>query len=146
LDIKAEFDAKYFMPYAAGYCVSGPSDLVLFRIDGSSDDGMTAPSDGKAQVEALISKLTRVMTELGGSFEDVVLAWNRVEDLDTHEEAILMTRGKLGLTRPLSESVLEIAAPDSNGTALDGVPIIVEYIVVAQVPRRGTTQEKLSNL
>ena len=135
LDIKAEFDASVFMPYAAGYCVSGPRDLALFRVTAASGED-TAPADGPAQVERLLEKLGAVLGELGATYDDVVLAWERVADLDADEEAVLMTRAAIGFDRPLANSVLELAASDVNEPAPDGTPIAIEYIVAASVPRR----------
>lgn len=139
LDIKAEFDKSYFMPYVAAYCVSGPRDLVLFKVTAASGE-RTAPADGRGQVERLLEKLQAVLRALGATFDDVVLAWNRVADLDANEEAVLMTRSRLGLNRPLAESVLEVADGDPNAPAPDGTPVLVEYIVAAQVPRRGAQE------
>ena len=136
IDIKAEFDPSVFMPYVAAYAVSGPCDLALFSVTAASGED-TAPLGGQAQVEQLLEKLGAVLKALGSSFDDVVLTWNRVADLDRNEEAVLMTRARKGLDRPLAESVLEIAESDPNERARDGTPVLVEYIVAAAVPRRG---------
>mmetsp|Transcript_96239 Transcript_96239/g.311990 ORF Transcript_96239/g.311990 Transcript_96239/m.311990 type:complete len:323 (-) Transcript_96239:123-1091(-) len=134
IDIKAEFDPKYFMPYVPAYVVSGPSDLALFSVTAASGE-TTGPMSGSEQVEAVIGKLLQVLNGLGATFEDVVLCWNRVSHLDEDEEAVLMTRSRMGLHRPLAESVLEVVESDSNGLATDGTPLQLEYIIVAQVPR-----------
>ena len=79
----------------------------------------------------VVEKLQRVIAELGITFDDVVLLWNRCAHLDEIEEAVLMTRSRdFGLTRPLAEAVLEVVETDPNpaGAAL-------EYIVVAKLPR-----------
>ena len=56
--------------------------------------------------------------------------------LDEIEDSVLTTRAKLGLRRPLAESVLEVdAALDPNPLGADGRPVALEYIVLAQVPR-----------
>ena len=76
-------------------------------------------------------KIFVVLSELGLTFDDVVLLWNRCAHLDEIEEAVLMTRSRdFGLTRPLAEAVLEVVETDPNpaGAAL-------EYIVVAKLPR-----------
>ena len=87
-----------------------------------------------AQVDAALTKLCDVLGELGARFDDVVLLWNRVADLDADEDAVLMTRSRRGLRRPLAEAVLELAASDPNGAAPDGTPVALEYICVAQMP------------
>ena len=133
IDIKAEFDPCVFMPYVAAYAVSGTCDLALFSVTAASGEE-TAPLGGQAQVEQLLEKLEAVLGTLGASFDDVVLAWNRVANLDQNEEAVLMTRARKGLYRPLAESVLEIADSDPNERARDGTPVLIEYIVAAAVP------------
>ena len=136
IDIKAEFDPGVFMPYVAAYAVSGPCDLALFSVTAASGED-TAPLGGQAQVERLLEKLEAVLAALGASFDDVVLAWNRVAELDRNEEAVLLTRARKGLHRPLAESVLEVAGGDPLPRARDGAPVLVEYLVAAAVPRRG---------
>ena len=114
------------MPYVPGYVTSGPGELALFSL--TADDVET---DGAAQVRLVVEKLQRVIAELGITFDDVVLLWNRCAKLDEIEEAVLMTRSRdFGLTRPLAEAVLEVVDSDPNprGAAL-------EYIVVAKLPR-----------
>ena len=45
-----------------------------------------------------------MLSELGLTFDDVVLLWNRCAKLDEIEEDVLMTRSRdFGLTRPLAE-------------------------------------------
>ena len=79
----------------------------------------------------VVEKLQRVLSELGLTFDDVVLLWNRCAKLDEIEEAVLMTRSRdFGLTRPLAEAVLEVVETDPNP---DGAAL--EYIVVAKLPR-----------
>ena len=117
---------EYFMPYVPGYVTSGPGELALFSL--TADD---VGADGAAQVPLVVEKLQRVLSELGLTFDDVVLLWNRCAKLDEIEEAVLMTRSReFGLTRPLAEAVLEVVETDPNpaGAAL-------EYIVVAKLPR-----------
>lgn len=114
------------MPYVPGYVTSGPGELALFSLT-ADDVGV----DGAAQVRLVVEKLQLVLSELGLTFDDVVLLWNRCAKLDEIEEAVLMTRSRdFGLTRPLAEAVLEVVATDPNpaGAAL-------EYIVVAKLPR-----------
>ena len=48
-----------------------------------------------------------------------------------------MTRSRKGLTRPLAESVLGLAASDQLGNASEGVPWRLEYVIVAQIPHAG---------
>ena len=117
---------EYFMPYVPGYVTSGPGELALFSL--TADD---AGADGAVQVRLVVEKLQLVLSELGLTFEDVVVLWNRCAKLDEIEEAVLMTRSRdFGLTRPLAEAVLEVVDSDPNpaGAAL-------EYIVVAKLPR-----------
>ena len=117
---------EYFMPYVPGYVTSGPGELALFSLT-AADVG----ADGAAQVRLVVEKLQRVLSELGLTFEDVVLLWNRCAKLDEIEEAVLMTRSRdFGLTRPLAEAVLEVVETDPNP---DGAAL--EYIVVAKLPR-----------
>ena len=155
LDIPQDYDAKarkLFMPYVAGYCLTrGDRDLALFSVSASSNSTATIPADAGGQVRYLLYNAAATLRDLGASFDDVVVVWDRVEDLDTNEDAVLLGResaaracsgvgaGLLaeGLRRPLAESLLEIApAGDGLGAAADGTPVIVEYLVVASVPRR----------
>mmetsp|Transcript_159869 Transcript_159869/g.489046 ORF Transcript_159869/g.489046 Transcript_159869/m.489046 type:complete len:352 (+) Transcript_159869:69-1124(+) len=128
-------EKRYFMPYVPGYVVCGGADLALFTVSAASGEP-TAPADGSLQVNAAVTKLCGVLSALGATFDDVVLLWNRVENLDEHEDAVLMTRARRGLTRPLAEAVLEVAPSDPNGAASDGSQVALEYIVAAQVPPR----------
>lgn len=136
IDIEDEYDEKYFMPYVPAYLVQGLGDLVVFSLTAATGE-LSAPMSGVAQVETLLAKLPQVLGEVGASFDDVVLCWNRVADLDANEEAVLMTRSRLGFTRPLAESVLEVTESDPVGCAPDGTPLVIEYIVAAWVPRCG---------
>ncbi|EOD38918.1 hypothetical protein EMIHUDRAFT_423079, partial [Emiliania huxleyi CCMP1516] len=111
------------------------ADLALFSLSAASGE-RSAPRSGEEQVHLAIDKLLRVLSTLGATFDGVALLWNRVADLDAHEEAVLMSRARRGLTRPLAEAVLEVADADPNSHAPDGTPLAIEYIVVAQVPRR----------
>ena len=114
------------MPYVPGYVTSGPGELALFSL--TADD---VGADGAAQVRLVVEKLQRVLSELGLTFDDVVVLWNRCAHLDEIEEAVLMTRSRdFGLTRPLAEAVLEVVDSDPNP---DGAAL--EYIVVAKLPR-----------
>jgi len=133
LDMKDTFDPKYFMPYVPGYVVSG-GDLALFSVTAASLSNGPVPDSGEEQVEAVIKNMVTTLAGLGATFDDVVLLWDRVTDLDRDEHAVLMTRSKLGFDRPLAESCLEIAKSDTNGNTADGTPLYIEYIVVAQVP------------
>lgn len=130
LDVKADFNERYFMPYAPGYVISG-GDLALFTVS-AADGAASVPSDGKEQTKALLSNLNRVLEGLGATFDDVVLVWDRVLELDQHEEAVLMTRSEVGLTRPVAECCIEVVEP--LGAAADGTTLMLEYVVVAQVP------------
>ena len=79
----------------------------------------------------LLAQADELAVQLGLTFDDVVVLWNRCAHLDEIEEAVLMTRSRdFGLTRPLAEAVLEVVETDPNpaGAAL-------EYIVVAKLPR-----------
>ncbi|CAE8733305.1 unnamed protein product [Polarella glacialis] len=105
IDLKDEFDAQFFMPYVPGYLIAGEADLAVFSLTAASGEE-SVPRDGSQQVELLLEKLLEVLADLGASFEDVTLTWNRVADLSADEEAVLMTRSKKGLHRPLAESVL----------------------------------------
>eukprot|EP00931_Biecheleriopsis_adriatica_P079445 TRINITY_DN52847_c0_g1_i1.p1 TRINITY_DN52847_c0_g1~~TRINITY_DN52847_c0_g1_i1.p1 ORF type:complete len:317 (+),score=39.75 TRINITY_DN52847_c0_g1_i1:54-1004(+) len=134
IDIKDEFDPKYFMPYVPGYIVAGPADLAVFSLTAASNE-QSAPQDGAQQMEVLLDKLQELLGTLGASFDDVIVTWNRVSDLNTDEEAVLMTRSRKGLTRPVAEAVLGLAGDDRLGAAPDGVPLAIEYIVAAQLPR-----------
>jgi len=147
VDLTSQFDAvspdgsiytvgekEFFMPYVPGYVVSGEGSLVLFSLTAASGE-RSAPADGAAQVRLVVEKLQRVLAELGATFDDVVLLWNRCAELDAIEEAVLMTRARdFGLTRPLAEAVLEIVDKDPN-PAPDGTASCIEYIVVAKLPR-----------
>lgn len=133
VEITEEFDPQYFMPYVAAYVVSGPADLALFSVTAASEN---TPGNGAGQVVAVLDKLQQVLKSLGSGFDDTILCWNRVAELDENEEAVLMTRSRMGLAKPLAESVLEVAASDPNGTSPDGIPLLLEYIVVAQIPRQ----------
>ncbi|CAE7267571.1 unnamed protein product [Symbiodinium natans] len=134
IDIKKEFDPKYFMPYVPGYLVYGQGDLALFTIRAAPEDArMTVPSDGAGQASMLCDELVKVLHGLGGSFDDVIVGWARVPFLNEDEEAVLMTRSKKGLQRPLAESVLGLAASDQLGNAHDGAPWRLEYVIVAQI-------------
>lgn len=62
--------------------------------------------------------------------------WARVPFLNEDEEAVLMTRSQKGLTRPLAESVLGLASNDQLGEAHPGVPWRLEYVVLAQIPKK----------
>jgi len=135
IDIKNQYDPQYFMPYVPAYLVCGQGDLALFKVTAASPSSPT-PVSGKEQTEALLRNLLVVLESLGATFEDTILVWNRVEDLDTNENNVLMTRDKVGLHRPLAESVLEVVDEDRNDRAHDGAPIMLEYIVMAQVPQR----------
>ncbi|EOD37936.1 hypothetical protein EMIHUDRAFT_423164 [Emiliania huxleyi CCMP1516] len=148
VDLVSQFDAvdeessiysvggqRHFMPYVPAYAVCGPADLALFSLSAASGE-RSAPRSGEEQVHLAIDKLLRVLSTLGATFDGVALLWNRVADLDAHEEAVLMSRARRGLTRPLAEAVLEVADADPNSHAPDGTPLAIEYIVVAQVPRR----------
>jgi len=126
---------RCYMPYVPGYVVCGPADLAVFTVSAASGEH-SVPSDGAAQVNIVITKLCQVLGELGATFDDVVLIWDRVAHLDENEHAVLMTRSERGLTRPLAEAVLEIAPSDPNGNAPNGTPIVLEYIVVAQIPQQ----------
>eukprot|EP00933_Yihiella_yeosuensis_P074636 TRINITY_DN83610_c0_g1_i1.p1 TRINITY_DN83610_c0_g1~~TRINITY_DN83610_c0_g1_i1.p1 ORF type:complete len:325 (+),score=52.17 TRINITY_DN83610_c0_g1_i1:25-999(+) len=138
IDIKEEFSPIYFMPYVPGYLVYGPADLAIFSLKAASDDCRSkVPTDGEAQVSMLFDKLIQVLGNLDATFEDVIVGWARVPFLDQDEEAVLMTRSKKGLHRPLAESVLGLAPSDKLGQAYDGTPWRIEYVVLAQVPLRG---------
>jgi len=132
IDMKDIYDPKYFMPYVPGYVVSGGS-LALFSIT-AADGDEEVPTSGEQQVAIVIRKTLQVLARLGASFDDVVLLWNRATHLDEDEESILMMRSRLGLNRPLAESVLEIGRHDSNGIGQNGAPLRLEYIVLAQIP------------
>eukprot|EP00593_Proboscia_inermis_P004104 CAMPEP_0171302438 /NCGR_PEP_ID=MMETSP0816-20121228/11812_1 /TAXON_ID=420281 /ORGANISM="Proboscia inermis, Strain CCAP1064/1" /LENGTH=82 /DNA_ID=CAMNT_0011780887 /DNA_START=30 /DNA_END=274 /DNA_ORIENTATION=+ len=69
------------------------------------------------------------------------MMWDRVEDLDKHERAVLMTRSDMGLERPLAESVLEVNTADRNGVDAADVPLWIEFVVVAQIPQRKRTSK-----
>jgi len=44
-----------------------------------------------------------VLSTLGATFDGVALLWNRVADLDVHEEAVLMSRARwTGLALPVA--------------------------------------------
>jgi enamine deaminase RidA (YjgF/YER057c/UK114 family) len=135
IDIKDEFDPKYFMPYVPAYIQLGPTDLAVLSINAASGR-QTAPEDGEQQIELVYQSLELVLKELGATFDDVTVFWNRVQDLNRDEEPVLMTRSRKGITRPLAESVLGLAGEDRLGTAPDGTPLAIEYIVVAQVGKR----------
>ncbi|CAE7466364.1 unnamed protein product [Symbiodinium microadriaticum] len=138
IDIKDEFDPKFFMPYVPGYLVYGQSDLAIFSIKAAPDESRCkVPSDGALQVSMLCDELLQVLDSLGSSFDDVIVGWARVPFLNEDEEAVLMTRSRKGLTRPLAESVLGLAASDRLGNASDGVPWRLEYVIVAQIPHPG---------
>ena len=140
IDIKDEFDSKYFMPYVPAYLVYGQADLVLFTLRAAAGDaGSAVPDDGAAQVSMLFDELLTVLEVLEGSFRNVVLGWARVPFLNEDEEAVLMTRSQKGLHRPLAESVLGLASSDRLGDARPGVPWRLEYIVLAQIPRKVET-------
>jgi len=132
VEIQEEFDPQYFMPYVAAYVVSGPADLALFSVTAASEN---TPGTGAEQVVATLENLQQVLKSLGSSFDDTIMCWNRVAGLDENEEAVLMTRSKMGLKKPLAESVLEIVPSDLIGTSQDGVPLHFEYIIAAQIPR-----------
>ena len=137
IDIKDEFDPKYFMPYVPAYLVHGHADLALFAMRAAPADGCAAvPDDGEAQVSMLFDELVGVLRDLGSTFEDVIVGWARVPFLNEDEEAVLMTRSKKGLHRPLAESVLGLAPSDDLGEARPGVPWRLEYVVVAQIPAK----------
>ena len=135
IDIKNEFDPKYFMPYVPGYLVYGQSDLAVFSIRAASDaKRLLVPDDGARQVSMLFDELVQILESLKATFEDVIVGWARVPFLDEDEDAVLMTRSKKGLDRPLAESVLGLAPFDKLGYAHDGAPWRLEYIVLAQIP------------
>ena len=50
-----------------------------------------------------------------------------------------MTRDRLGLKRPLAEAVLE-AHGSYAATVVDGAPLMLEYVVLAQLPRPAARQ------
>ena len=68
-------------PYVPGYVTSGPGGLALFSI--TADD---VGADGAAQVRLVVEKLQLVLSELGLTFDDVVVLWNRCAKLDEIEE------------------------------------------------------------
>jgi len=130
LDVKEEYDSQYFMPYVPGFLVSG-GDLVLFSVTAAAGED-AVPASGEEQARAVIAKTCEVLEGFGCSFDDVVMIWDKVVNLDQNEEAVLFTRSRMGLHRPIAESVLEV---DSLGSDAVGTPLLLKYIVVAQVPR-----------
>ena len=79
-----------------------------------------------------------VLNKVDATFDNVVMIWDRVKDLDKNERSVLMTRCEImGWHRPLAESVLEIN--DVNDT-IQGIDertdqqLYIELIVVAQLP------------
>mmetsp|Transcript_7069 Transcript_7069/g.8767 ORF Transcript_7069/g.8767 Transcript_7069/m.8767 type:complete len:352 (-) Transcript_7069:5-1060(-) len=136
LDMKDIFDPQYFMPYVPGYAVSG-GDIAIFTINASStSDNRSVEWHRFEQVKAANENMMVVLKELGATFDDVIMMWDRVEDLDKHERAVLMTRSDMGLERPLAESVLEVNTADRNGVDAADVPLWIELVVVAQIPQR----------
>jgi len=53
-----------------------------------------------------------VLSTLGATFDGVALLWNRVADLDAHEEAVLMSRARwTGLALPCRLTYRQITSP-----------------------------------
>ena len=51
-----------------------------------------------------------------------------------------MTRHRLGLQRPLAEAVIEAHGGSYAATVVDGAPLMLEYVVLAQLPRPAVKQ------
>eukprot|EP00415_Alexandrium_ostenfeldii_P002949 UN2949 len=145
IDLQSQFDSvdgavytasdkKYFLPYVPGNVVTGPAELALFSLTAAAGE-QSAPCDGEAQVHTVIDKLQHTLASMGAGFDNVILLWNRCAHLDRIENAVLMSRAKKGLTRPLAEAVLEIVSSDPNPPAPDGTPAAIEYVAVSHVPR-----------
>jgi enamine deaminase RidA (YjgF/YER057c/UK114 family) len=137
LDMKDIFDPQYFMPYVPAYAVSG-GNVAIFTITAASCSNSAAWSvDDHDQVKVAYENMILVLKELGATFDDVIMIWNRVEDLNKNERSVLMTRSEImGLNRPLAESVLEVNGKNdtNNIDERTGNPLWIELIVAAQIP------------
>ncbi|MGK3762458.1 MAG: enamine deaminase RidA (YjgF/YER057c/UK114 family), partial [Bacillariaceae sp.] len=136
LDMKDIFDPQYFMPYVPAYAVSG-GNVAIFTITAASCSNSAAWSvDDHDQVKVAYENMILVLKELGATFDDVIMIWNRVEDLNKNERSVLMTRSEImGLNRPLAESVLEVNGKNdtNNIDERTGNPLWIELIVAAQI-------------
>mmetsp|Transcript_89867 Transcript_89867/g.159885 ORF Transcript_89867/g.159885 Transcript_89867/m.159885 type:complete len:343 (+) Transcript_89867:84-1112(+) len=154
IDIKESFDAQYFMPYLAGQLIPASTELVLFTIDarGAGPGGVT-PESAEDQAVAVVDGMIRVLQSEGcgkkvqrapalcafgetradreaafAAWDGVIIVLNKAVNLKANEEPFLMTRSRKGLERPVCEALMEV---DSLGNSPDGVPLLLEYVVLA---------------
>lgn len=134
LDMRDILDPQYFMPYVPSYAITG-GKLAMFKV--TSNSGGKSSKEGD-QVKLAYDNMISVLSKLDATFDNVVMIWNRVKDLDKNERSVLMTRSEImGWDRPLAESVLEINGVNDIIQGIDertGQQLYIELIVVAQLP------------
>jgi hypothetical protein len=161
IDIAEHFDATFFMPYLAGILVPRGVELVLFSVDaaGAGVDG-TTPASATDQSSAVVDRITRMLQENGcgpragfrrgkavmcpygethadreaarAAWDGVVTILNKTVGLSRNQEPFLMTRSQKGVdckdVHPVCEALIEV---DSLGESSDGVPLLLENVVLA---------------
>ena len=136
LDMRDILNPQYFMPYVPAYAITG-GELAMFRVT-SNSGGKSSKSMHVDQVKLAYDNMISVLNKLDATFDNVVMIWDRVKDLDKNERSVLMTRSEImGWHRPLAESVLEINDVNDTIQGIDertGESLYIELIVVAQLP------------
>jgi len=136
LDMRDILDPQYFMPYVPAYAITG-GKLAMFTVT-SNSGGKSSKQADVDQVKLAYDNMISVLSKLDATFDNVVMLWNRVKDLDKNERSVLMTRSEImGWDRPLAESVLEINGVNDTIQGIDertGEQLYIELIVVAQLP------------
>ena len=136
LDMRDILDPQYFMPYVPAYAITG-GELAMFRVT-SNSGGKSSKSMHVDQVKLAYDNMISVLNKLDVTFDNVVMIWDRVKDLDKNELSVLMTRSEIMVfERPLAESVLEINDVNDTIQGIDertGESLYIELIVVAQLP------------